>query len=86
MLRPSFTSIVSAIIFSYVAYSIWQMAQIFMTQECVDEKRCIYSVLSDQPELSLYVFTSVKSVARSDAEVELVDVVKDVQYLDTWER
>jgi len=86
MFIPSFSTFLCAVAVSYVSYSIWNIAQIFIAPQCTDSKRCLYSVLNEKPDLNLIVFSSVKSSPRTDGDVELVDIFRNFNYMEPWER
>lgn len=83
---PSLSSIVCAVVFGYIIYSVWSVAQIFIHPSCSPHEKCLVSYLHDSPTLDLSVFTSVRVEPGGDNDVTLVGFFKNFSYSDVWEK
>ncbi|XP_029647877.1 cleft lip and palate transmembrane protein 1-like protein [Octopus sinensis] len=72
---PSFSMIISAVFFSYIAYSLWVMVEIFYPKPCEGPpKSCLtsYLVVRPKPTFGLRLYTSTRYLAPSEQDLTLV--------------
>lgn len=82
---PSLSTIFCGVVLGYVAYSIWNVAQIFIPPSCSNPNHCLKSYLHDKVSLDLYVFSSIKTDPNPE-DVKLVSQLKEISYSEPWER
>lgn len=76
---PSFSFVLVKVFLVYIVYSIYTLSQLFVSPVCEDGKPCLKSYLSEQPQLDLYVYSSVKRNP-TGRHVDLVYSTRDFEY------
>ncbi|EEB10382.1 conserved hypothetical protein [Pediculus humanus corporis] len=73
-------------VLAYVTYTIWTVAQLFISPTCSSPEKCFKSYLHNQPNLDLYLFSSVNQELNHHSHVQLVEYFKEFSYEKPWEK
>ena len=73
-------------VLAYVTYTIWTVAQLFISPTCFSPEKCFKSYLHNQPNLDLYLFSSVNQELNHRSHVQLVEYFKEFSYEKPWEK
>ncbi|XP_063220844.1 lipid scramblase CLPTM1L [Bacillus rossius redtenbacheri] len=83
---PSVSMLLSGIFVSYILYSIWTLAQLFIPPSCKGGHQCIKSFLHSYPKFQLLVYSSLKVNPSVDKDVTLILDEMDFDYNSPLER
>ncbi|KAL0121695.1 hypothetical protein PUN28_006884 [Cardiocondyla obscurior] len=79
---PSLSVILSEIFLAYIIYAIYTLSLLFVSPACEDGKLCLESYLSQEQQLDLYIYSSVRRNPIS-RDAELVYSVEQFDYHQT---
>ncbi|XP_044752283.1 cleft lip and palate transmembrane protein 1-like protein isoform X2 [Coccinella septempunctata] len=82
-MKPSITSVISALFLLFISHSVWNLLSIFQVPSCDQSDICYKSYLNSNPNLDLFLFISDNS--RSGIYTQVLHVEK-FNYHDKFEK
>ncbi|KAL2711622.1 cleft lip and palate transmembrane protein 1-like protein isoform X1 [Vespula squamosa] len=79
---PSISSILSKVFVAYIVYSIYTLSLLFVAPSCKKEKPCLKSYLHTNPQLQLYIYSSIMKRPK-EKEVNSLYMQQNFDYTQT---
>lgn len=80
---PSISFIFSKVFLAYIIYSIYTLSLLFVVPSCEKGKPCLKSYLYKNPQLQLYIYSSIMKHPSIEREVNSLYMQQNFDYTQT---